>query len=262
MKSSGYLGLVAIALSLLLVAGCSNSTSPSGTGELKILLTDSPAQYDEVNIVVTQVEVHAVNSDSLSGWSVVNNDTATYDLLTLRNGANAILGDTMLPVGKYTQIRLHIGTGSNIVVGGVRFPLDVTSDSIVKLNNEFDILSGALYLLTLDFDADKSIVLTGSGHYKLNPVIRVEANVVSGSISGIVNPVSARAMVSTLAGTDTVETACDTVSGAFELVVLPEGMYDVKISPSDVTYRDTTLTGIQVTAQHNTNVGIVVLTHR
>ncbi len=262
MKSNAYWGLVAISLSFLLVAGCSNSTSPSGTGELKLLLTDSPAQYDEVNIVVTQVDVHVANADSLSGWSVVNNDSATYDLLTLRNGANAILGDTMLAVGHYTQIRLHIGTGSNVVVGGVRFPLDVSSDSIVKLNHEFDISSGTLYLLTLDFNADRSIVLTGSNHYKLDPVIRVEANVVSGTISGIVNPISARAMVSTVAGSDTVSTACDTVSGAFVLVALPEGMYDVNIAPSDTAYLDTTLTGIQVTAQHNTNVGIMVLRHR
>jgi hypothetical protein len=263
MKKGALWGLVGLSLGLILVAGCSNSTTTSRTGKLRIYLADSPLQYDEVNIVVTKVEVHSAGSDSLGGWAVVNNDTAIYNLLTLRNGANAILGDTMLPVGKYTQIRLYIGDSSNVIVGGVRYPLDVTADSIVKLNHEFDIAPGTLYLLTLDFDAARSIHQTGNGQYMLRPVIRVVANAISGSISGTVDPVSARAMASTLAETDTVDTFCDTTSGAFTLVALPAGSYDVTITPADTeAFYDTTIAGVQVIAQQNTNIGTVVLRPR
>lgn len=258
------LGLLAslIGGGLILVMGCSNSTTSQGIGELRLILVDSPSAYDQVNIVVTNVDVHSAGSDSLGGWTTVNSDTATYDLLVLRNGANAILGDHMLPVGKYTQIRLSIGTGSNVVVDGVRYNLDVSAANTVKLNNEFDIQAGMLYELTLDFDASRSIVLTGNNQYKLDPVIRVEANVVSGTISGTVSPASAQSVVSTTAGTDTVTAVCDSTTGFFRLMALPAGTYSVAIRPTDTSYRDTTLTNISVVAQQDTNIGTVVLTRR
>ena len=110
------------------IFSCSDSTSPeTGQGQLKITMVDSPAGYDQVNIVVTRVEVHKSGSDSSSGWFVINNNTATYDLLLLRNGASVVLGNHSLDAGHYTQIRLIIGTGSNVVVDGVTYPLEVPS---------------------------------------------------------------------------------------------------------------------------------------
>ena len=41
------------------VFNCSDSTSPeTGQGQIKITMVDAPAEYDEINIVVTRVEVH------------------------------------------------------------------------------------------------------------------------------------------------------------------------------------------------------------
>ncbi len=129
-----------------LIFSCTDSTSPetSGQGQIKITMVDSPASYDEVNIVVTRVEVHRSGSDSSSGWFVINDNTATYDLLLLRNGASVVLGNHSLDVGHYTQIRLIIGTGSNIVVNGVTYPLEVPSGAQtgVKLNHAFVIEDG------------------------------------------------------------------------------------------------------------------------
>ncbi len=248
-------------LCLALIAGCSSSsTSPSGQGEIRLVLVDSPAAFDQVNIVVTKVDVHAAGSDSVSGWITVNDTLATYDLLTLTNGANSILGNDMLPAGKYTQIRLSIGTGSNVVIGGVSYSLDVSSATGLKLNHNFDIEKDELYVLTLDFDAAKSVRLINEDQYKLQPVIRVVANIVSGTISGIINPVAIRATIATtVANVDTVSTLSDMTDGSFMLVALPAGTYDVKIVPDDVSYRDTTITGVQVVAQQNSNIGTVAL---
>ncbi len=71
-------------------------------------MVDSPSGYEEVNIVVTRVEVHRSGSDSSSGWFVINNNTATYDLLLLRNGASVVLGNHSLDAGHYTQIRVSM----------------------------------------------------------------------------------------------------------------------------------------------------------
>jgi hypothetical protein len=261
MKTFKILSLSVLLIGLGLYMSCSKSSTGPSTGQLRLTLVDSPSEYDQVNIVVTKVDVHSSGSDSLSGWSTVRTDTATYDLLQLRNGADTILGDEMLPAGHYTQIRLYIGNGSNIVVGGVRHDLDISAANTVKLNNEFDIAAGNLYELILDFDADRSIVLTCGGQYKLKPVIRVEPIIVSGTISGTINPPLAASEVSTISGVDTITAHCDLTTGYFRLMALPAGIYNLHIDPSDTLYRDTTLTGITVTAQHNTDIGTVTLVH-
>ena len=154
-----------------------------------------------------------------------------------------------------------IGTGSNVVVDGEVHPLDIPSgtQSGVKLNHQFDIEANVLYELTLDFDASRSIHVTGNDQYQLRPVIRVIANIVSGSISGIVSPASANAFVSTVAGLDTVTTYANVTSGGFTLMALPAGLYAVAIHSGNSAYADSTLTGVTVVAQQNTNIGTIAL---
>jgi hypothetical protein len=236
----------------------SYTPEPEGNGQIRMYLVDDPADYDQVNIVVDRVEVH--RSDP-GAWIVVNDSTATYDLLVLTNGANAILADEELEPGHYTQIRLYLDEGSNVVVDGVTYDLEIPSgqQSGLKLNHPFDIEPEMLYELTLDFDAEKSIHQTGSGQYMMNPVIRVIANAVSGSISGIIDPAEAFASIWLVVEEDTVSTAADSTTGEFMLVAIPEGTYDVTVSPTAGTYQDTTITDVGVIAQENTDLGVIVL---
>ncbi|MDE3056978.1 MAG: DUF4382 domain-containing protein [Bacteroidota bacterium] len=189
------------------IIGCSNSSNPtglqSGQGEMKMFLTDSPAAFDSVIIEVERVEVHSAegendsldNEDSLeheendsldyddslehddshSDWMAINDKPAQYDLLSLRNGVQAALGDTMLPAGHYSQIRLMIGAGSYVVENGVRHDLTIPSgfQTGIKLVNGFDVQANQALALTLDFDAASSIIITGNGRYMLKPTIRV-----------------------------------------------------------------------------------------
>ncbi len=260
MKVKSLLTASAIALVAVMMIGCSSSSnSPSGQGEVRIYMVDSPASYEQVNIVVTKVEVHSSGSDSTSGWATIVDTTRTFDLLELRNGANALLGDRSLPPGHYTQIRLSIGTGSNVMIAGITYPLDISANNTLKLNHEFDIQSGQVYSITLDFDADHSIVVTGNLQYKLKPVIRVVATLQTGSISGAVSPVAARAIASVEVNSDTVSAFCDTLTGAFMIQALPAGTYDLEIKAQSLIYGDTTITGVVVTAQNNTNVGLITL---
>ena len=259
---------VALALTviqLLGIFGCSKDSAtvnPSGSqGDIKIYMVDTPDHYDAVNIVVTEVSVHFASSDSLSGWVVINGTTRTIDLLSLTNGNVDILGTSRLDVGRYSQIRLKIGTGSNVVVDGLAHSLDIPSGAQtgLKLNHQFDIEADVLYELTLDFDVSRSIHLTGNDQYQMRPVIRVIANVVSGSISGIVSPVSANALVATMAGSDSISTYANIVSGGFRLMALPAGLYSVTIFSGDDAYADSTLAGVAVVTQQNTNIGTIVL---
>ncbi len=246
----------------IFIIGCSNSTSPAnGQGQIMMTMVDAPAGFDQVNIVVSRVEVHKASADSSSGWVVINNNAATYDLLTLRNGASVVLGNSSLDAGHYTQIRLILGTGSNIVVDGTVFSLDVSSgtQSGIKLNQEFDIQQGLVYELTLDFNAGHSIILTGNGQYKLNPVIRVVPTVISGTISGKINPINAEASVYALSGTDTISTNADTTTGSFKLMALIQDTYNVKVLSGNPAFNDTTITNVNVVAKQNTDLGTISL---
>ncbi len=244
----------------LFVFGCSDQSSPSsGQGQIKMTLVDAPASFEHVYISVSRVEVHKAGSDSTSGWVVINNNAATYDLLTLRNGASAILGNNSLDAGHYSQIRLILGSGCTVVANGTTYVLNIPSGGI-KLNHEFDILDGTLYELTLDFNVDHSIHQSGNGPYMMVPVIRLVPVVTSGTISGIVAPLSAASSVFAINGTDTVSTSADVSTGAFKLMALVQGTYTVKVLSKNMLYNDKTIANVSVIAKQNTDLGTINLT--
>jgi len=198
------------------VAGCSggdggsgaSGTANSAPGTLGVSLTDAPAcGYDQVNVTVSRVRVHRSDSadENSAGWTdIVLSSPRKINLLNLNdptqaNGALDYLGETSLAAGHYTQVRLVLVPNNgnpnppfanSIVLEGQaqEIKLDTPSavQSGVKLVNEFDVPSGQRVDLLLDFDACKSIVVTGNGRYKLKPVIRVIPYVLNG-IEGFVD---------------------------------------------------------------------------
>ncbi len=201
--------LVAVAA---IVAACGGGGGgDGGTGTLGVSLTDAPAcGYDNVWIRVTKVRAHRSSNaaESASGWSeIVLDAPRDIDLLALQNGELEDLGQTTLPAGHYTQLRLVLADDGNEVVlsdTGATVPLKTPSgqQSGLKLVHGFDIEDATTTRLVLDFDACRSIVKAGaSGQYLLKPVISViatqtgeDSNVasVSGS-AGQIGPVDARA---------------------------------------------------------------------
>jgi hypothetical protein len=259
------LSITSVIIGFFILVSCSDQTTNvdpvDQNGRLKMYLIDSPSTLDSVIICVTRVEVHKSGSDSTSGWFIINDSTRYFDLLLLTNGASAVLGDTSLAPGQYTQIRLIIGEGSYVIDQGVKHDLEIPSGSQtgLKLIHQFTIESGKLYELLLDFNVDKSIIITGNGKYKLKPTIRVVPIVISGSISGQVLPLDAQPTIWTIYGTDTITTYSD-LQGFFKLMALNQGIYDVNIIPADtMMYRDTVVTNVQVIANQETDIGIVTL---
>jgi len=193
---------------LILWTGCSKkSTSPEENGVLRLYLTDSVGPIEQVNLTISRVSVHTSAGGDSTGWIVVNDSLATYDLIQLANGATALLGETKLEPGHYTQIRLLVTDSCQVVIEGESYPLHIPSglQSGVKLNHQFEIEAGKLYELLLDFDAQRSIVFTGNG-YLLKPVIRVVPLVISGTISGTVLPLEAIPYILATSDGDTIQT--------------------------------------------------------
>lgn len=263
-----FIGMIIFATTLIIMlvglSGCSESptkNSDTAQGEVKLYIVDAPGDYDEVNIVITEVSVHYASDDTITGWTVISDSIRTINLLNLTNGNFDILGSNHLRVGRYSQIRLKIGVGSNVVVNGQTHSLNIPSgqQSGLKLNHQFDIEANALYEMTLDFDAARSIIHTGNNQYIMRPVIRVVANHISGSISGIISPAIAYSRVTTTVDSDSISTDANVINGNFKLMVLPIGVYSITVNSGIDAYRDTTVTGISVVAGQNTNIGTVVL---
>ncbi len=261
MRTTSLLTALLSSLALAgLLAGCSDSTAP-GDGHIRINLIDATAPYDSVIIAVEQVEVHAADGDSNSGWTTVSTPPGNYDLLQLVNGSQVVIADHALAPGHYTQIRLILGAGSHVVVDGVSHPLVIPSgmQTGLKLNTPFDIVADQLYVFTLDFDAARSIRVVDHGVYQLSPVIRVVPQAIAGTIHGTVSPAAALPLVWTVAGPDTVRTNADPLSGEFRLMMLPAGTYTVHIAPTNVAFRDSVIAGVPVVAQQETELGTIVL---
>lgn len=252
--------ILTLAAGLLLVSfyGCTTGPESQG-GRITMYLTDAPAQYDAVNIVVNEVAVHT----SGGGWVVVNNSPQTYDLLTLRNGATVVLGSAPLLARHYTQIRLILGQGSNVVVDGQTYDLIIPSNE-VKLFHQFTIEDGINYELLLDFDASRSIIRANQT-FRLNPTIRVQPMTLNGtvplvgSIGGSVAPPFGAEFIMATSSSDTTATFPDWGTGSFKLIGLPSGMYLLKIKGILGLFRDTTLSGVLVAAGDTTNLGTITL---
>lgn len=250
-----FMGLLLTAF----VGGCSGGDGGGATaqpGTLGVSLTDAPAcGFDEVNVTVSKVRVHQSNTDDVNaaGWSDITlNPPRKINLLDLNDPTQApkfaleSLGETSLSAGHYTQLRLVLVPNSaneplanSIVLSGpppsAEIPLDTPSavQSGIKLIHQFTVGSGQRVDLLLDFDACKSIVLTGNGTYKLKPVIKVIPFVLNG-IEGFVDPALLNSHVVVSAQVNGVivrATVPNTQTGKFFLARLPApANYDVVIT--------------------------------
>jgi hypothetical protein len=252
--------LLVFAVPFLAGCGDSDSSTEPGFGSVRVSMTDAPAQYDEVNIVIREVHVHQDGEGEEQGWVVVRPDSeSTYDLLELRNGVFVTLGfEDVVPSGHYDQVRLILGDGSTVVVDGVTHPLVTPSalQSGIKVNGGFDVPDDGLVEVMLDFDASRSIHVTGNGTYMLQPVIRMMQSNMAGAIHGDLDPVT-DAQVHAIFGPDSISTIPNE-DGEFTLSALPAGVYDVAVDVA-AGYRDTTLSGVVVARGLTTELGVITL---
>jgi Domain of unknown function (DUF4382) len=183
----------------VLAAACGGS----GTGQLKISLTDAPsdlANVSQVNVTFDEIRVHDDASASLpdagaaedgsngNGWIVLCTETKTVDLLSLTGGRFTPLcsqrsadgGTEELPIevpaGNISQVRLHLVRAQLVFNDGtpstdLKVPSGSTSGLKIDVNQT--VPKGGTLDIGLDFDAAQSIHKLGNGKFLMQPVIRV-----------------------------------------------------------------------------------------
>lgn len=241
-----------LALGGLLVAGlaaCGGGGGGASNGTLRLALTDAPAcGYDAVNVTIEKVRVHKSDSasDTDGGWAeIVLNPARRVDLLNLTNGVLDELGQTPLPAGKYTQLRLVLAANggstplaNSVVLTGTTTELALKTpsgqQSGLKTNIDIDIAPNKLADFVLDFDACKSVVYAGtSGQYLLKPVLTMIPRYISG-VSGFVNAsiVNGTTTVSLQQGGVAIKSATPRSDGTFLLQPVAPGSYTLVLTGS------------------------------
>lgn len=247
--------------------GGDSTTATSAKGTISVQLTDAPAtpEYRVVWVTVEKVRVHMSDAagEGDSGWEeIVVDPPRKIDLLTLRNGILADLGQVEVPVGQYHQFRLVLGSGPNdnelVLADGTVEALKTPSGqtSGLKLNAKpFTVEEGQILELVVDFDAARSIVKSGnSGKYNLKPVVRVIPVLEAGAVAGsFVDPVAAAdASVSlqvydAATGNVTVLRSTTPANGVWKLAPVEEGSaYNLVVAKPG--YRTIVITNVPVVA--------------
>ena len=235
--------LILFLSTIILVAFSScKSDDSAGNATLKVNLTDAPAKYDKVEIDIQKLELGTSNG----GFTTLNLANAgIYNILDLNNGVDALLGETVLPAGNVSQLRMILGTENYVTVDGIRYPLATPSaqQSGLKLNWNETLEPDGAYEIWLDFDADKSIVKQGNGSYSLKPVIRLFSKLTDGQVKGYVLPAASQTVVKLInpATNEVVASAIPEGNGYFMFRGIAEGNYKLMFDALDTTpYIDVT----------------------
>jgi hypothetical protein len=188
-----------------------------GKGTLKIYLTDTSGNYKEndsgtysaVYITISKIEAHIAgdNDGDKGSWKPLKQwDEGLLVNLKEYEDRSMLLALLELETNKYTQLRLFLMDEEEddliawIVLKGSeesepKIPLEIPSvyQTGIKLNRPFEIVEGMITKLTIDFDAEKSVIKTGNGKYKMKPVIHMtsetpsEEDIDTSSVSGTVS---------------------------------------------------------------------------
>jgi hypothetical protein len=169
------------------LAACDDDATSGNTGTLVVRMTDAPFPFDSVarvDVHVLRIEARAddateseasdVDEDaSAGGWRTVAAPDASFDLLTLRGGTVANLGQATLPTGTYRGFRLVLDTErSSITLNdgtvlsgasdpGVQWPSAGQTGVKIQLDRPVEIIDGVTTLL-IDFDVGSSFVMRGA----------------------------------------------------------------------------------------------------
>jgi len=283
--------VAATAIGILAGTACSDS-SGTGTGLLRVRLTDAPFPFSEV----ASVDVHVVRIDARKvptseaatadesnrgGWTTVATPDASIDLLDLRNGKTLALGETPLPIGAYNSFRLILDTNNSSITlrdgstPPISFPSAGRSGIKINLAEPVEVTEEGSTLI-LDFDIGRSFVMRGNSAasgFNFKPVIKAVAQL-TGGVSGSVRANSAtgaavpNATVEVLpAGAaldyagEILESATTDADGKFTIAFLRPGSYALRATPpTSAGLKPALLSGgVTITAGHALTDQIIVV---
>ncbi len=185
--------IFAVLTYVIFLSGCGGGggSATVSSGTLTVALTDAkpvlPTGVAQVLVTINEVSVHSSGVEWVSLPLAQN--PFTVDLLQFTNGRTTqLVPRVTLTPGKYTQVRLGVQSAMIVTDAGQQFPAEIASGDLkTDKNFDFDVTGGGAVALTVDFDLSQSLVATGSGKFKLKPVLHLVNTVEAATITGSVN---------------------------------------------------------------------------
>jgi len=230
------------------------TTLPAGMGTIEIRVTDPPPPgVETANVTLTKIEVHkaVAEQEMEQEQSASNNQTqeleqqqtqqgegewitiidyeATFNLFEIIEKA-AILGSENVTAGKYTQIRMDVIKVEGLTSDSTPYIATVPSGTL-KIVRPFEVKDGFTTILTLDFDGDKSLIMTGKGKFLFKPVVRLQVELLNPPADGG----DTTPPITTLTGVDTTPPVIDLEGVTEGLVVVSPDTATLVFEVSDDT---------------------------
>ena len=168
MRSAAWMAAIVV-LACDTVPGPDANVAPGSTmSRVRLHLTDGPDPAIESAVVWISSAFLIPGADSQP--VVLTDEQQEYDLLQLQNGVTALLGDSLVPAGQYSQLRLVVDSARLTLAAGVTFDDGSSTKSLkVPSGSESGIkvsFPGQLDLtdsseVVVDFDVAKNFVFQG-----------------------------------------------------------------------------------------------------
>jgi len=167
------LSFVAVS-SIIFIGACGDDdASAVDKGIIIIGVTDKPDEDISAIVVTTNLiegNVRTSESENESDWQILLNVEKSFDLIEVA-GVEKTLGEAEIPAATYNQIRMHV-TSVVVTLNGKDVEAKVPS-GIIKLVRQFKVKAEEKIVVTFDFDAEKSVVVTGSDTVIFKPVVKL-----------------------------------------------------------------------------------------
>ena len=137
-------------------------------GTVEVRVTDSPLR-GVFKLVITIKDIEAHRAEDGRWLSLVPGEKQ-FDLMRV-SGIEQVVGKRALEAGRYTQIRLEV-VNASVTIGDRTIAVNIPGREI-KLVGSFEVQPNRITAVTLDFDAEKSLTVTGRAEAILKPVVKL-----------------------------------------------------------------------------------------
>lgn len=196
--------------------------------EIKEDLNDANDDNDNFTDADDNMDDHLKSTDDYGQWKSVSQSPQLIDMASLKNGAEAIIGDATV-MYRVRKIRITLGTNNYLIDNaGETHPLRLENDveKVIYIRVYQDDIDDELALnqqkFHLYFDATNSIKLD-NGNYTLDPIVRPFSMKAFGELTGQVFPEDVSSFVKIDDGQGNTIVAYAEKNGEFKVRGLKEG---------------------------------------
>lgn len=199
----------------------------------------------------------ADDSSACEAWVPLQINAGMYDILSFRNGVDALIASGSIPKGAVKKIRLTLGNNNNAVIDGVAYPLTLKNNKVTIKLGDIEKVDINNLKLNLDFDLANSIV-EHNGGFELRPNIKPFNESRTGKVEGRVLPKEAKTIVSLIGDNDTL-VALPGDEGEFKIRGVKSTTFSLQFNATANGYQDTIITNLKLNSEGELKIGTVTL---